>query len=319
MPPDSTLEEASFSMIVLGRSAFLITFLVLAIIPALAQAPCEPLIDTSALLNNVQVSGALYIDSLYARCLPKPARISKTNFEYHPYDGGKLSTVLKDSRGQVLNTFIWYGHNIQSLWELSRYEIVGGPQALKKLVPGSYSLEFAVEDKVFQKFPFSVRTSESNDQFRPETLYILDGAWADHAELYSPNLDRFIQLFVWLRNDAGLNDPKPRAAPFHIRLVRESDKKVLAEDSEGKLNLTHKWQQYKLSFRKPRAAGSTDYSEFKLNEVLATDGKYRIELDLDGKPRSAYHFTVKDGKLNGLDLAAMRKENYRIIVPLTAK
>jgi hypothetical protein len=302
-----------------SRPAFLVIVLFLAVAPCLAQGPCEPRIDIGSLLNNVHVSGALYIDSLYARCLPKPARTSKTNFEYHPYDGGKLTTVLKDSRGQVLNTFAWYGHNIQSLWELSRYEIVGGPQALKKLTPDSYSLEFAVEDKVFQKFPFSVSTRDSSDQFRPETLYILDGAWQDHAELYSPNLDRFIQLFVWLRNDIGLNDPKPRPAPFHIRLIRESDKKVLAEDSEGKLNLSYKWQQYKLSFRRPKTAGDAGYSEFKLNEVLAADGKYRIELDLDGKPRSTYSFTVKDGKLNGLDLAAMRKENYRIIVPLTAK
>jgi len=276
---------------------------------------CEPKIDMGALLNNVKVSGALYIDSLYARCLPRPAKASNSNFEYNPYDGGKLSSVLKDKNGQVVNTFVWYGHNIQSLWEMERYEIVGGAQALKKLAPGSYTLEFAIEDKVFQKFPFSVTTRESNDQFRPETLYILDGAWSDYAELYSPNLDRFMQLFVWLRNDAGLNDAKPRPAPFHIRLIRESDKKVLAEDSQGKLNLTPAWNQYKLSF--DRAGGGE--GEFKLNEVLAVDGKYRIDLELDGKPRSSYSFTVAGGKLNGLDLVAMRKENFRVIVPLSAK
>jgi len=275
---------------------------------------CEPKVDMGALLNNVRVSGSLYISGLYARCLPEPSKVSSSSFEYNPYDGGKLSTVLKDKNGQVLNTLVWYGHNIQSLWEMERYEVVGGAQALKKLAPGSYSLEFAVEDKVFQKFPFSVSTRESSDQFRPETLYILDGAWSDYAELYAPNLDRFIQLFVWLRNDAGLNDAKPRATPFHVKLVRESDKKILAEDSEGKLNLSPAWNQYKLSFR--RAGGGE--GEFKLNEILATDGKYRIDLELDGKPRSSYSFSVSQGKLNGLDLAAMRKENFRVIVPLNA-
>jgi hypothetical protein len=277
---------------------------------------CEPRIDTGALLNSVNVRGALYIDSLYARCLPKPAKVSSTSFEYNPYDGGKLTAVLKDKGGQMLNTFVWYGHNVQSLWELSRYEIVGGIQALKKLVPGSYSLEFAVEDKVFQKFPFAVTTRESSDQFRPETMYILDGAWSDYAELYAPNVDRFFQLLVWLRNDA--NDPKPRATPFHIRLFRESDKKLLAEDNQGKLNVTPLWQQYKLSFRRPGAAQTKDYSEVKLNELLAADGKYRIELELDGKVRSNYPFTVAVGRLNGIDPVAMRKENYRIIVPLSA-
>jgi hypothetical protein len=290
-----------------ARSTFFLVILFLGSIPIFAQGAggCGPQISMGSLLNNVEVNGTLYIGQLYARCLPKPAKASSSNFEYNPYDGGKLSTVLKDKSGQVLNTFGWYGHNISGLWELSRYEIVGGQAALKKLAPGSYTLEFAVEDKVFQKLPFSVSTRESSDQFKPETLYILDGAWSDYAELYSPNLDRFIQLYVW-------------AAPFSIRLVREADKKVLAEDSEGKLNLTPKWRQYTLSFRKPNAAQTKDYSEFKLSEILAVDGKYRIELTLDGKPRSSYSFTVKDGKLNGLDLAAMRKENYRVIVPLSA-
>jgi hypothetical protein len=61
---------------------------------------------------------------------------------------------------------------------MSRYEIMGGPEALKKLSPGSYVLEFAVEDKVFQQFPFSFTTKQSSDQFKPQTLYFLRGAVA---------------------------------------------------------------------------------------------------------------------------------------------
>src|SRR5262249_14336062 len=142
------------------RSLFGFTILFLASVATFGQGVCEPRIDTGTLLNNVQVGGTLYITSLYARCLPKPGQISTSAVEYTPYDGGKFSTVLKSSSGQVLNTFVWYGRNVQSLWELERYEIVGGGQALKRLMPGSYTLEFAVEDKVFQKFPFSVTTRE---------------------------------------------------------------------------------------------------------------------------------------------------------------
>jgi hypothetical protein len=279
---------------------------------------CQPHVDLAGLLNNVHVNGTLHIGQLYARCLPKPSKVSSTSYEYNPYDGGKLTTTLKSSSGQVLNTFAWYGNNIQSLWELSRYEIVGGAPALKKLSPGKYLLEFALEDKVFQSFPFSLTTRQSSDQFNPEAIYIMDGRWSDYAEMYSPNLDRFIQLSVWLRNEQNLNDPKPRAAPFHIRLIRENDKKILAEDSEGKLNLWPEWKQYKLSFRRLNAAATKDFSEFKLSEILAVNGKYRMDLELDGKPRSSYSFTVAGGKLNGLDLAAMRKENFRVNVPLNA-
>ena len=53
------------------------------------------------------------------------------------------------------------------------------------------------------------------------------------------------------------------------------------------------------------------------SEILATDGKYKIELTLDGKPRADYTLTVKAGMINGIDPVIMRKENYRIILPLT--
>jgi hypothetical protein len=249
--------------------------------------------------------------------LPAPAKKSASNYEYQPYDGGKFSSVLKDSKGQVVNTFVWYGENIQSLWEMSRYEVVGGPEALKKLSPGSYVLEFAVEDKVFQQFPFSITTKQSNDQFKPQTLYFLEGPWREYAQLYSPNLDRFFQLHVWLRNEDNILDPKSRPAPYHVSLTRESDKKLLAEDDDGQLNLTNRWQMYTLSFRRPKAGQTKDYSEVKLNEILASDGRYRIDLTLDGKPRASYILNVKGGRINDLDLAQMRKDEYKVIIPLT--
>jgi hypothetical protein len=281
-------------------------------------AKCEPHIDVSALLTNVDVNGSLQMSKFYARCLPMPARKSSSAYEYHPYDGGKFSSTLKSSSGQAINTFVWYGENIQSLWEMSRYEVIGGSQAIKKLEPGKYVLEFAVEDKVFQTFPFTVATKESSDQFRPETLYTLDGAWRDYAQLYAPNVDRFFQLNVWLRKDDPVADPKPVSLPVTMKLIREGDKTIVGEsDARESVSLTHKWRSYSLSFRRPGAEQAKDYSEFKLNDILATDGKYRIELAVEGRPKVNYVFNVKGGRINGLDLAVMRKENYRIIIPLS--
>ena len=281
-------------------------------------ANCEPHVQMSSILSSVDVNGFLQIDKFYARCLPIPAKKSASSYEYHPYDGGKFSSTLLTDKGEKLNTFVWYGEQIQSLWEMTRYEIVGGPNALKKVPPGSYVLEFAIEDKVFQRFPFSVATRESGDQFKPETLYTLDGGWRDYAQLYAPNVDRFFQLLVWLRKDDPVTDPKPVSVPVSMKLIRESDKQVVAvSDPDWKVSLTHKWHSFSLSFRRPGAAQAKDYSEFKLNEVLAADGKYRIELNVEGRPKAEYSFTVKGGRINDLDLVQMRKENYRIIIPLT--
>ena len=121
---------------------------------------------------------------------------------------------------------------------------------------------------------------------------------------------------MWLRNEDSILDPKPRPVPYRVSLSRESDKKLLAQDDEGQLNLSNKWQQYTLSFRRPGAAQSKDYSEVKLNEILAADGRYRIDLTLDGKPIASYLLNVKGGRVNDIDLAQMRKDEYKIILPL---
>jgi len=280
---------------------------------------CEPTLSMPSLLNSVRVDGSLYIGKIYARCLPMPAKKSRTAYEYNPYDGGKFSTTLKNAGGQAINTYVWYGDQILSLWELNRFEVVGGPEAVKKLAPGNYSIDFAVEDKVFRTFPFSLSTKQSADQFRPETLYLLEGAWRDYAELYAPNLDRFIKLTVWLRDVNNLGGPKPPPVPVRVRLIREKDKQLLAETDEGyRYSLTHRWQSFDLAFRKPNAKVTKDYSEFKLSEVTAIDGRYKFEMTVDDKPYLDYSFTVKNGKLNDIDLVQMRKEEYKIIVPLTA-
>jgi hypothetical protein len=304
------------------RSLVCLAVFVLTPLVVLAQPPanCKPSIDTASLLSGVDVSGVLHINRLYARCLPMPAKKSATAYEYHPYDGGKFSTTLKNAAGQTINTFVWYGENILSLWEMSRYEIVGGSQALKKLEPGAYTLEFAVEDNVFERFPFTLSTRESGDQFKPETLYILDGLWSTRALLYAPNVDRFFQLIVWLRNSGASAGPKRTPVPFTLRLIRERDNKVIATEDQGSsLALTHKWESATLSFRRPDRAQTKDYSEFKLSEIVAVDGAYRIELSLDGKLYTTYKLQIKNGRINDIDLAQMRKENYKIMLPLTAE
>ncbi len=283
-----------------------------------AAANCEPRVETASVLNSVGVNGFLYIDKFYARCLPVPAKQARPR--YHPYNGGKFSTTLKNSSGQTVNTFVWYGDLITTIWEFERYEIVGGREALKQLEPGNYTLEYAIEDKVFQRFPFSLSTRASSDQFKPGTIYVLDGQWSEFAQLYAPNVDRFFQLIVWLRNEKDLAEPKQAPVPVAMRLIREKDKQLVAESDEGlKLNLTPTWRSVNLSFRRPNRAATKDTSEFKLSEILAQEGRYRIELMLNGQPYREYKFNVKNGMINDIDLAQMRKELYRISVPLTTE
>jgi hypothetical protein len=281
-----------------------------------ATLACEPRVRMKTLLDNVRVggNGHLSLGSFYAMCLPEPARRSATNYAYNPYDGGKLSSVLKTSGGQTLNTYVWYAEKIAGLWELSRYEVVGGPKAVKPLTAGTYVLEFAIEDKPFQRLSLSTSTVESKDVYRPETIHLLDGPWSDYAELYFPKPDRYTQLWVWLRDKESAG-ARPKEIQYVLKLVRESDGKIIADGggATSAMILKPHWGGYKLSFRPttPQPDGS---SEFHASEFLKTDGKYRIDLSLDGKPYGSYSFTVKGGKLSRDD--AQTREAARAMMPL---
>ena len=135
-----------------------------------AQKPCTPGITFWKLLEEVRVGyndGRLGLGTLYAVCLPTPSRKSTSNYPYDPDGGGKLSTIVKSSDGKVLNTYVWYAEKIGGLWEMSRYKVVGGYEAVKPLAAGSYLLEFAIDDKPFYRFPLSIVVVKSDDPYEP--------------------------------------------------------------------------------------------------------------------------------------------------------
>lgn len=133
---------------------------------ATAQKPCTPGVSFWKLLEEVRVGytdGRLALGRLYAVCLPPLAKQSTSNYPYDPDGGAKLATLVKTADGKVLNTYVWYAQSIGGLWELSRYKVLGGHESVKPLSAGSYVLEFAIDDKPFYRFPFSVAVIESDD------------------------------------------------------------------------------------------------------------------------------------------------------------
>ena len=152
------------------------------------ETPCTPGISFWKLLDAVKVGhvdGRLSIDKMYAVCLPSPAKQSTSAYAYDPDAGGKLTTVIKRPDGKVLNTYVWYGENICGLWELSRYKVLGGYQAVNPLAAGNYVLEFAADDKPFYRFPFAVIEGKNLDPYQPAgSRYFIDGAWSEYGNIF---------------------------------------------------------------------------------------------------------------------------------------
>jgi len=265
--------------------------------PAAGAQSCTPAITFGSLIAAVRVGygdGRLQVGTLYAVCLPKPEVRGNSNFPYDPDAGGKLTTQVKSADGTVLNTYVWYAENISSIWEMSRYKVVGGEQSVKPLAAGDYTLEFAVEGRPFQRFAFSVAAVSSDDPYQPPgNRYFIDGAWSEYGNLFYQRNDpqSSITFTTWVQDRSAR--ATQRSVPYEIKLVRSKDGQVIADDA-GTLRLEPRWLTAGLYFR---PTGGDRNAFFKAAEFLREDGAYRIRLTVDGRLYGEYPFAVKNGKI----------------------
>lgn len=260
--------------------------------------PCTtPGISFWKLLDAVSVGytdGRLSVNTLYAVCLPTPTRATTSNYPYDPDAGGKLSTHVKRADGTTLNTYVWYAESIGGLWEMSRYKVIGGAAAVKPLGAGNYVLEFTVEDKPFNRFPFSVVEMKSDDPYQPPgTRYFIEGAWNDYGNIFYGRNDpqSSLRFTTWVQEKIG-HEAK-RSVPYEVKLVRERDGRVLGTET-ATMRLEPRWLKADLSFQ-PSDGEKNSY--LKAAAVLAEDGAYSVRFTLDGKPYGKYPFTVKGGQI----------------------
>ncbi len=293
------------------KSSVLIGIFLVFAVSVFSQKPvdrgenCEPEIPTSQLLRSINFNGYVSIGSMTVYCFPKPKdRI--TTYDYDPYKGPKLKTNVKTSNGTLLNTYVWYARQTLSARGLifMRYEVVGGYEALKELSAGDYFLEFAIDEKVFQKFPFSVQTKKSNDPYNPsETIYLIDGAWRDTGILEASIEGKMLCFNFWMRAGYDIASTQQESVPYKMELIRDKDKKVMAVNSTTKtLYLGSTWKPYRQCFRNPEIPVNQRDDTLFFKEIMAVNSGYTINLSVNGKPYAVYKFTVKDGKVNDKDL-----------------
>jgi hypothetical protein len=258
-------------------------------------APCTPGISFWSLLGALDVGyadGRLRINKLYAVCLPEPKTSSDSNYAYSPDSGGKLTSVVRNAQGEIVNTFVWRAENISGLWELSEYKVLGG--VVKQLDAGKYTLEFLADGTLFGRFGFSVATAASDDPYQPAgTRYFIDGPWSEYGNIFYQRNDpqSALRFTTWVQERATLSQKK--SMPYEVQLLRARDGKVLGHD-KGELHAEAQWKPLEVYFH----SGDADTSpEVKASELLGEDGAYRIRFDMNGKPYGTYPFSVSGGKI----------------------
>ena len=258
---------------------------------------CTPGVSFWNLLDEVRigyVDGRLGVGRLYAVCLPAPSRQSTSNYPYDPDGGGKLSTTLKTADGRALNTYVWYAENISGLWEMSRYKVVGGYEAVKPLAAGNYVLEFAIDDKPFYRFPISVVQIKSDDPYQPAgDRYFVEGPWNEYGNIFYQRNDpqSSLRFTTWVQDKSGHQNKTP--VPYDVKLVSARDGRVLASQT-GSLRLEPRWLKADLYFT---PTGGEPNAYFKAGDLLREDGRYSVRLMLNNKQYGEYPFVVKGGRI----------------------
>jgi hypothetical protein len=261
------------------------------------QKSCAPGVSFWRLLDEVRVGytdGRLALGRLYAVCLPIPGKQSSSNCPYDPDGGGKLTTLIKSADGKVLNTYVWYAESIGGLWELSRYKVLGGYEAVKPLGAGNYMLEFAIDDKPFYRFPFSVSVIKSDDPYAAAgNRYFVEGAWNEYGNIYYQRNDpqSSLTFTTWVQDKVGHQNKS--SVPYDVKLVSARDGRVLSS-YDGTLRLEPRWLKADFYFR---PSGGDPNAYFKAGDLLREDGRYSVRLTINNKLYGTYPFVVKGGRI----------------------
>lgn len=174
---------------------------------------------------------------------------------------------------------------------------VGGTQVQTELPgAGDYFLEFSVNGKVFDRFPFTLTpyTSDKNDSW-----FLIDGLWNDHAVI---DQSKDFKFSVWMRDMLeGTGKRDSNYAKYSARIVREKDGKTIGVTPKWTEDSTiaplRNWKRYDITFVRDKEKGAA----FGIYDITAQDGNYYVEFVHDGKVYGKYPFTVSGGKLNGAE------------------
>lgn len=162
--------------------------------------------------------------------------------------------------------------------------------------PGDYLLEFSVEGRVFDTFPFSVAQQPRKNG---KTMFVANGPWDELG--FVTHKPRVPFKFSYYMRDflEGTGERKWDYGKYSARLIRKNDNQVVGV-SNPKGDNTHPplkyWKRFDLMF----VDNATDRNQLQCEQVLAKDGDYEVEFTFEGQLHGRYPFKVAGGKFVGL-------------------
>ena len=258
----------------------------------------------STVLNGVKLdhkTGEFFIDRIQAVFLPDAT--SKMVYPYNPDDGGKIWALLKNSSGQEMARYDFYGEKLESpYWLLNSYNLSSAamPDRINvhrfRLDPGSYVLDFYLEGAHFYHFPFSVDKSSSGDPFAGGDFYFLNGDWQDWGYMFysGANPEQSLVFKIWLRNKGN---EKEKDVKVKIEVRDPAGKLICTSRPEMTHTLTPEWIRFEFDLIFPMQ-GTSGGAYFKAKDLLGKDGTYVLKISIDNKPYGEWPLSISGGKFD---------------------
>ena len=262
--------------------------LILSFLTPISGETLPPSVLYSTLLNGMtmQSDGRLRLSKLTGYFIPKPSTQTGSQYLYNPDDGAALDAVIKNASGETVCVMGAYAMPHDKVaWRFDSFRDRNTKEMDYQFTEaGDYVMEFQIEGKPFQKFPFSVRKVGSDDPYASEELWQLDGDWAEYGYLHIPNASPSsgVAFKMWMQADS------PKSVHGSGKIIGP-DGSVVATAPEADYRLQTRWARHPFNFR-------NDAGMLTGAQLTAKPGSYKVLITLDGKT-TEYPFTVADSKI----------------------
>jgi hypothetical protein len=172
---------------------------------------------------------------------------------------------------------------------------------------GDFVMAVKLGGEVITQMPFSLKEERNNDPYNPQTRFVREGLWRDHAFISAPVADPsghiFFHFWISLRElPAGISSPR-----LNVHLMHGTQEVGVTRSPIVPSYID--WSFFSKDLVTPAglAPGSPHYLTMA---DLKKDGEYAIVLKANGQPVKSYKFQIKGGQVQRPDQSRIDYEPH---------
>lgn len=227
-----------------------------------------------------------------------------------PEGGMSAEVILADAEGTILARHPFHASYSLTSQVFARLGVIG-PAELRLAEPGLYNIFFLVDGEIATRMPFLLNeASDGSDPFDPTRTWTVEGLWGQLGYMTQPDGGGWQgPTFTFWTGGPDLVDPQ--LADAYVAALYQGDQLLFhGKRSSGAINPGRFTRTSFPLFHPHGEREEANAPVFAMDDLAALDGDYvlRIFRKSDDRLIRAFHLTVRDGKLQQHERAALGYE-----------